>query len=85
MLEGLGEDILFPAIVVLYERVKFYNLRYYDESGNFKAVRFVSYIWKFIDGLILASLKQELRYERTHHQPDWGRLLTQPEAELVEV
>lgn len=80
-----GEDILSQAIVVLYERVQSYNLRYYDKSGNFKPVRFVSYIWKFIDGLILASLKKELRHERSHHQPDWGRLASLPEAELVEV
>lgn len=80
-----GEDILSQAIVVLYERVQAYNLRYYDKQGNFKPVRFVSYIWKFIDGLILASLKKELRHERSHHQPDWGRLSALPEAELVEV
>lgn len=69
-----GEDILSQAILVLYERVQSYNLRYYDKSGNFKPVRFVSYIWKFIDGLILASLKKKLRHERSQHQPDWGRL-----------
>ena len=80
-----GEDILSQAIVVLYERVHNYNLRYYDKTGKFRPVRFVSYIWKFIDGLILASLKKELRYERSHHQPDWGRLSSLPEAELVEV
>lgn len=76
-----GEDILSQAILVLYEKVQSYNLRYYDRLGNFKPVRFVSYIWKFIDGLILASLKKELRYERSHCQPDWGRL---PDAEFVE-
>jgi len=68
-----GEEILSQAIVVLYERVQAYNLRYYDKQGNFKPVRFVSYIWKFIDGLILASLRKELRYEHSHCQPDWGR------------
>ncbi|OGX12185.1 MAG: hypothetical protein A2351_06855 [Omnitrophica bacterium RIFOXYB12_FULL_50_7] len=80
-----GEDILSQTIVVLYEKIQSYNLRYYDKCGNFKPVRFVSYIWKFIDGLILASLKKELRHERSHHQPDWGRLSALPEAELVEV
>ena len=80
-----GEDILSQAIVLMYARVQTYNLRYYDEQGNFKPVRFVSYIWKFIDGLILASLKKELRHERSHHQPNWGRLSVLPEAELVEV
>jgi DNA-directed RNA polymerase specialized sigma subunit len=59
-----GEDILSQAIVVLYERVQAYNLRYYDKQGNFKPVRFVSYIWKFVDGLILASLRKELLHEK---------------------
>ena len=63
------EDILSQAIVVLYERVQSYNLRYYDKFGNFKPVRFVSYIWKCIDGLILASLKKELRHEQSHRDP----------------
>ncbi len=77
-----GEDILSQAIVLMYARSQSYNLRYYDKSGIFKPVRFVSYIWKFIDGLILASLKKELYHERSHHQPDWGRL---PAPEFVEV
>ena len=59
-----GEDLLSQAIFVLYDKIKTYNLRYYDEHGKFKPVRFVSYIWKFIDGLILASLKKELLHEK---------------------
>jgi len=80
-----GEDLLSQGIFLLYDKIHTYNLRYYDANGSFKPVRFVSYIWKFIDGLILASLKKEFRHERSHHQPDWGRLPAQPEAELVEV
>ncbi|MBI4711424.1 MAG: hypothetical protein HY767_03060 [Candidatus Omnitrophica bacterium] len=59
-----GEDILSQTIVLMYTRIQTYNLRYYDKQGNFKPVRFVSYIWKFIDGLILASLRKELRREK---------------------
>ena len=59
-----GEDLLSQAIFVLYDKIQTYNLRYYDKQGNFKPVRFVSYIWKFIDGLILASLRKELRHEK---------------------
>lgn len=59
-----GEDILSQAIFLMHARVQTYSLRYYDEQGNFKPVRFVSYIWKFIDGLILASLRRELRHEK---------------------
>jgi hypothetical protein len=59
-----GEDILSQAIFVLYSKIRTYNLRYYDKQGNFKPVRFVSYIWKAIDGLILVSLKKELHHEK---------------------
>lgn len=68
-----GEDLLSQAIFVLYERIKTYNLRYYDKEGKFKPVRFVSYIWKFIDGLILASLKKEYLNDKFQTQPDWER------------
>ncbi len=59
-----GEDILSQAIFLMHARVQTYSLRYYDEQGNFKPVRFASYIWQFIDGLILASLRKELRREK---------------------
>lgn len=49
----------------MYDKIQTYNLRYYDKEGNFKPVRFASYIWKFIDGLILASLRKELRHEKS--------------------
>jgi DNA-directed RNA polymerase specialized sigma subunit len=68
-----GEDLLSQAIFVLYDKIRTYNLRYYDKQGNFKPVRFVSYIWKAVDGLILASLKKELRHEKLQKQPDWER------------
>ena len=59
-----GEDLLSQGIFLLYGKIQTYNLRYYDESGDFKPVRFVSYVWKAVDGLILASLKKELRHEQ---------------------
>ena len=68
-----GEDILSQGIFLLYEKIKTYNLRYYDKEGNFKPVRFVSYIWKATDGLILASLKKELEKEKRHDSLDWER------------
>ena len=66
-----GEDILSQAIVLMYAKIQTYNLRYYDEQGNFNPVRFVSYIWKFIDGLILASLRKELRHEKQRVTAFW--------------
>lgn len=68
-----GEDLFSQSIFVLYDKIKTYNLRYYDKQGNFKPVRFVSYIWKFIDGLIFVSLKKELRHEKQFEQPNWER------------
>lgn len=72
-IERFGEDILSQVIFMLYEKIKTYNLRYYDKEGNFNPVRFVSYIWKATDGLILASLKKELEKEKQHDSLDWER------------
>jgi len=55
-----GDELFSEAVLVLYEKIKTYNLRYRDRNGNFKPVRFASYIWKRIDGLILDFLKREM-------------------------
>ena len=68
-----GEDILAEAVFILYEKIKTYNLRYRDKNGDFKPVRFSSYIWKRIDGFILDSLKEELAREGRQTSPDWER------------
>jgi len=67
----LGEDILAQAVFILYDKIKTYNLRYRDKNGDFKPVRFSSYIWKRIDGFILDSLKEELARERREVSFDW--------------
>lgn len=72
-IERFGEDILSQAIFILYAKIKSYNLRYYDKQGNFKPVRFVSYIWKAVDGHILACLKKELEKEKRQKDFDWER------------
>jgi hypothetical protein len=66
-----GEDILARAVFILYDKIKTYNLRYRDKNGNFKPVRFSSYIGKRIDGFILDSLKEELARERCEVSLDW--------------
>ena len=71
--QRFGDDILTQAIFMLYEKIKTYNLRYYDKQGNFTPVRFVSYIWKAVDGLILAYLKKELEREQRQESFDWER------------
>jgi len=55
-----GEDMLSQAILILYDKVKTYDLRYKDNRGNSRPVRFSSYIWKRIDGFIIDYLKNEI-------------------------
>ena len=66
-----GEEILAQAVFILYDKIKTYDLRYRDEHGNLKPVRFSSYIWKRIDGFILDYLKRELARERPQVSRDW--------------
>ena len=72
-IERFGEEILSEATFILYDKIKTYNLRYRDKDGNFKPVRFASYIWKRIDGFILDSLKKELERAKRQTSPDWER------------
>ena len=72
-IDRFGPDILSEATFILYDKIKTYNLRYRDREGNFKPVRFSSYIWKRIDGFILDSLRIELEREKRHSYPDWER------------
>jgi len=72
-IERFGEEILSEATFILYEKIRTYNLRYGDKNGDFKPVRFSSYIWKRIDGFILDSLKKELERQKRQSSPDWER------------
>ena len=72
-LDRFGDDMLDQAILILYEKIKTYNLRYRNKQGEFTPVRFSSYIWKRIDGFILDFLKKELKRERCHVAPNWDR------------
>jgi hypothetical protein len=78
-----GEDMLDQAVLILYEKIGAYNLRYRNRRGEFTPVRFSSYIWKRIDGFILDFLKKELVRERCQVAPDWGRFDIEDEAETV--
>ena len=66
-----GEEILSQAVIILYDKIKTYNLPYRDKNGSLKPVKFSSYIWKRIDGLILDFLKEELARERRQVSLDW--------------
>jgi len=54
------DDLLGDAILILYAKLESYDLNYCDKKGNPRPVKFISYIWKRIDGFILDTLKKEL-------------------------
>ena len=64
LLPRFGEELLSEAIPILYAKIKTYDLNYCDKSGRPKPVKFVSYIWKRIDGHILDGVKRELAHEK---------------------
>ncbi len=70
-LERFGEDILSEATLILHRKIKTYNLRYRDKKGHFKPVRFASYVWKRIDGLVIDSIKKEIRKDRIEQSLEW--------------
>lgn len=59
LIHRFGEDLLEEAILIVYKKIESYNLNYRDKQGNFNPVKFVSYIWKRIDGFIIDSLKKK--------------------------
>ena len=60
LIQRFAEDLLEEAILIVYTKIGSYNLNYRDRQGNPHSVKFVSYIWKRIDGFIIDSLKKEL-------------------------
>ena len=60
-----GEDLLTEAILITYNKIKSYDLDYRDRQGNPNPVKFVSYIWKRIDGFIIDFLNKEI------NEPEW--------------
>jgi len=68
LVRRFGEDLLGEAILITYKKIDSYNLDYRDNQGNPNPVKFVSYIWKRIDGFIIDSLKKELSLFKTHKE-----------------
>jgi len=60
LIQRFGEDLLEETILITYKKIESYNLGYRDKQGNPNPVKFVSYIWKRIDGFIIDYLKKEL-------------------------
>lgn len=63
-----GEDILAEAILLTCQKINTYDLNYCDKQGNPLPVKFVSYIWKRIDGFIIDSLKKEFGLHKIHQE-----------------
>lgn len=60
LIQRFSEDLLEEAILVVYKKIESHDLNYHDKRGYPNPVKFVSYIWKRIDGFIIGSLKKEL-------------------------
>ena len=60
LVQRFGDDLLGEAILIVYNKIESYDLNYRDKKGNPKPVKFISYIWKRIDGFIIDSLKREV-------------------------
>lgn len=60
-IQRFGEDLLEETILIVYNKIESYDLDYRDKHGNLKPVRFISYIWKRIDGFIIDYLKKEMK------------------------
>ena len=54
-------DLLEEAILIVYNKIESYDINYCDKQGNPHPVKFVSYIWKRIDGFIIDYLKEEMK------------------------
>ena len=50
LIQRFGEDLLEEAILIVYNKIENYDLGYCDKQGNPHPVRFISYIWKRVDG-----------------------------------
>jgi len=45
--------LLEETILIIYQKIESYNFDYRDKQGNPNPVKFVSYVWKRIDGFIV--------------------------------
>jgi DNA-directed RNA polymerase specialized sigma subunit len=60
-IQRFGEDLLEEAILIVYNKIESYDLNYCDKQGNLHPVRFISYIWKRIDGFIIDYFRKEMK------------------------
>jgi DNA-directed RNA polymerase specialized sigma subunit len=67
-IKRFGEDLLEEAIIIMYNKIDTYDLDYCDKKGNPNPVKFVSYIWKRIDGFIIDYLEKEISLFKLHKE-----------------
>ena len=76
LIRKYGEDLLEDSMLIFYKKVESYDLCHRNKQGDLRPVKFVSYIWKRIDGFIIDSLRKQLQDEK-RQQYDENRLLHQ--------
>lgn len=59
LVQRFGDDVLGEAILIIYEKIESYDLDYRDKQGKPHPVKFISYIWKRIDGFIIDFMKKD--------------------------
>jgi len=85
LIQRFGEDLLEEAILIVYQKIKSYDLDYLDEKGIPNPVKFSSYIWKRIDGFIIDSLKKELNESNFYNRYRENRVDLSPTSRFKEV
>lgn len=70
LIQRFGEDLLEEAILIIYTKIESYNLHYQNKRGEPHPVKFISYIWKRIDGFIIDSLKKEMSLVVSYKEND---------------
>jgi DNA-directed RNA polymerase specialized sigma subunit len=61
LVQRFGEDLLEEAILIVYNKIESYDVNYCDKQGNPNPVKFISYIWKRVDGFIIDYLRKEMK------------------------
>ena len=61
LIQRFEDDLLGEAILIVYKKIESYDLNYRDKKGNPHPVKFVSYIWKRIDGFIIDFVNEEMK------------------------
>ncbi len=61
LVRRFGNDLIGEGILIIYQKIESYNLNYCNKQGDPHPIKFVSYIWKRIDGFIIDYLEEEIK------------------------